>query len=299
MRHLNYNHLHYFWTVANEGSIVAASRQLHITPQTISGQIKLLEDAVGDALFQRVGRNLVLTDTGGLVKQYADDIFAVGAELSQLVRNGKPLANPVLNVGIVDSIPKLVAYRVLKPALAPEQDLRVVCREGDLETLLADLSVHRLDLLISDRPMPVGTNVKAYDHRLGESVVGLFSSQQTASRYRRSFPQSLDEAPMLLPLPGSTLRRDLEAWFESIAVRPHTVAEFDDSALLKVFGEAGAGIFPAPLAIASEVERMYSARLIGQIDTVKEAYLAISPERKLKHPVVVDIIRLAREHLFG
>lgn len=297
MRHLNYNHLHYFWTVANEGSIARASELLHITPQTISGQLKLLEEVIGEPLFQRVGRGLALTDNGRLIKQYADEIFTLGAELSQVVRSRQPQASPVLNVGIVNSIPKLIAYRLLEPALSASEAVRVVCLEADLEKLLADLAIHRLDLVISDRPIPVGMSVKAYNHRLGESVIGFFSSKRSAARYQRNFPRSLDGAPMLLPVNTTALRRELDDWFDRVDVRPRIVAECEDSALLKAFGEAGVGIFPAPQAIAAEVERMYNARAIGVAAEVRENYVAISPERRLKHPAVLDIIEHARGQL--
>ena len=297
MRHLNYSHLHYFWTVANEGSIARASELLHITPQTISGQLKLLDDAVGEPLFQRAGRGLVLTDTGRLVKQYADDIFALGGELAQVVR-GRQSASQVLNVGIVHSIAKLIAYRVLQPVVAAQSGMRLSCREGDLDELAADLAVHRLDLVLSDRRLPVNTSVKAYNHTLGESAIAFFSKPAAIRRYRADFPRSLHGAPMLLPGRGSALRRELDDWFERIDVEPRVVAEFDDSALLKMFGAGDAGVFPAPHAIAPEIERMYSARVIGLAEGVQETYLAISPERRLKNPAVLEIIEGAREQLF-
>lgn len=297
MRHLNYSHLHYFWTVANEGSIARASEVLHITPQTISGQLKLLDEAVGEPLFQRVGRGLTLTDTGSMVKEYADDIFALGGELAQVVR-GRQSASQVLNVGIVNSIAKLISYRVLQPAVAADSSMRLSCREGELDELLADLAVHRLDLVLSDRRMPVNTSVKAYNHSLGESDIALFSKPSAIRRYQRDFPRSLHGAPMLLPGRGSAMRRELDDWFERIEVEPRVVAEFDDSALLKMFGAGGAGVFPAPHAIAPEIERMYSARVIGLAEGVRETYLAISPERRLKNPAVLQIIESAREQLF-
>ena len=297
MRHLNYSHLHYFWTVANEGSIARASEVLHITPQTISGQLKLLEESVGEALFQRAGRGLVLSDTGRLVKQYADEIFTLGAELSQVVK-GQQARSRVLHVGIVNSIAKLIAYRVLQPVLASEEAVRLECYEGGLDDLLADLAVHRLDMVISDRPIPVGMNVKAYNHTLGSSVIAFFSKPAAVRRYKSSFPESLADAPLLLPVHSSAMRRELDDWFERVGIEPRVVAEFDDSALLKMFGAAGACVFPAPYAIDAEIERMYSARVVGLAEDVRETYLVISPERKLKQPVVLDIIERAREQLF-
>ncbi len=299
MRHINYNHLQYFWTVANEGSVARAAEVMHVTPQTISGQLKLLEDYIGEPLFQRAGRGLVLSDTGRLVKRYADDIFAVGAELSSLVRGRQLHGYPVLHVGIVNSIPKLTAYRILKPVMSSEQRVRLVCQEADLESLLGGLALHRLDIVISDRPIPVGVQVKAYNHELGQGCIAFFVSRRLAARYKREFPGCLQGAPMLLPTTGSALRRDLDDWFERVGVRPEVVAEFDDSALMKAFGQAGAGVFPAPASIAAEIERMYHTGKIGEVEALKETYLAISPERRLRHPAVVAMMDMARENLFN
>ncbi len=298
MRHLNYNHLLYFYTVAREGSIARAAEKLHLTPQTISGQLKLLEEMVGEPLFHRVGRGLVLSETGLLVKQYADEIFSLGAELSQRIRDKQYGSSMLLNVGIVDSMPKLIAYRILQPVLTLDSPVRLTCHEGNLERLLSELAVHRLDVVLSDRPLPTGLSIKAYNHRLGVSDVALFAQKRQASKYIKHFPASLDNAPMLLPLSNSILRRSLDDWFEQIGVTPHLVAEFDDSALLKMFGGAGAGIFPAPQAIADEVAHMYHARQIGVATGVSETYYAISPERKLKHSAVVHFTAVAQQQLF-
>jgi len=298
IRHLNYNHLYYFWTVAKEGSITRASEILHITPQTISGQLKLLEDTVGESLFQRQGRGLSLTDTGHVVNIYAEEIFSLGSELSQRLANKEPGKPLELNVGVVFSIAKLITYRMLEPILEQPETIRVVCWEGNLEKLLSDLAVHKLDLVLSDRPMPAGLNVKAYNHMLGESEVSFFSQKRKAVSYKNKFPQSLDKAPMLLPVKTNVLRRNLDDWFDQVEVAPKVVAEFDDSALLKAFGSAAVGVFPSPSVIKEEVEHMYHAREIGKVDGVKETYYAISPERKLKHPGVMSITEQAREKLF-
>ena len=299
MRHLNYNHLLYFWTVAREGSIAQASKTLHLTPQTISGQLKLLEEAVGEPLFQRVGRGLVLTDAGHMVNQYAEEIFSLGAELTQKVRSKQPGIPTALNVGVVNSIAKLIAYRILQPALELEDPVRIVCWEADLDKLLGDLAVHRLDLVLSDRPIPTGLNVRAYNHTLGESGISFFAHKRLAPRYARRFPASLNGAPLLMPVHTSALRRSLDDWFERENISPKVIAEFDDSALLKAFGEAGIGIFPAPTAITPQVELMYHARSIGTVTDLVESYYAISPERKLKHPAVVRITEIARAGLFS
>lgn len=299
MRHLNYNHLLYFWTVAREGSIARASEVLHITPQTISGQLKQLEDTIGDSLFQRQGRGLILTDTGQIVNLYAEEIFSLGAELTQRLHSQEPGKPLELNVGIVFSIPKLIAYRILEPVLEMEDSIRIVCWEGNLEKMLSDLAVHKLDLVLSDRPMPTGLNVKAYNHVLGESTISFFSRKRNASRYRKKFPHSLHNAPVLLPVKTNVLRRSLDDWFDEIEVIPRVVAEFDDSALLKAFGQAEVGVFPSSTAITEEVEHMYHASSIGVVEELKETYYAISPERKLKHPGVMCITETARTRLFN
>ncbi|MFK8020748.1 MAG: transcriptional activator NhaR [Pseudomonadales bacterium] len=299
MRHLNYNHLQYFWTVVRKGSIARASESLHLTPQTISGQLKSLEDAVGQPLFHRVGRGLVPSAMGQVVYQYADEIFTLGAELTERVRDGDEGVPLTLNVGLVNSIAKLISYRIVQPALEMEDGLKVVCTEGRLDSLLADLAIHKLDIVISDRPVPTGLNVRAFNHVLGESPIAFFAQPRTAIHAAKKFPQSLDQAPMLMPLSTNALRQGLDDWFDQMDVSPKIVAEFDDSALLKAFGEAGAGIFPAPAAITEEVERMYHVRCIGIAEGVSESYYAISPERKIKHPAVVSITAAARENLFA
>lgn len=297
MRHLNYNHLLYFWTVAREGSIVKATEILHLTPQTISGQLKLLEESVGEPLFHRVGRGLSMTETGHMVYQYADEIFMLGAELTSRVKTGRVIVPAVLSVGIVSSIPKLVTAQILQPVFDSEIPIRLVCREGGLERLLGDLAVHQLDMVLSDRPIPSGLSVKAFSHALGVSEIALFGRKGTTRRYEKNFPQCLDKAPILLPTIDNPIRRALDEWFDENNVSPTLIAEFEDSALMKAFGEAGNGLFPSPLAISAEVEQMYHSKCIGPAIPVEEKYFAISPERKLKHPAVLNIIEAARSHL--
>ncbi len=298
MRHLNYSHLQYFWTVAREGSVARAAEVLNLTPQTISGQLKLLDEAVGQPLFNRVGRRLVLSEMGRMVYDYAEEIFTVGAELANVVR-GQQMGGPSsLSVGIVSSMPKLIAERIVAPAMMAEQSVRVRCHEASLEQLLSELAVHRLDIVLSDQPVPDGLNLKAYNHRLGESSMSFFALRSQARRYRSRFPESLADAPMLLPSPNSALRRRLDDWFEAHSVFPRIVGEFDDSALLKAFGEAGAGIFAGPTVIAEEICRMYRMSVIGETDEIKERYYAISPERRLRHASVVLITDTARADLF-
>jgi LysR family transcriptional activator of nhaA len=294
MRHLNYNHLLYFWTVAREGSVAKAAESLHLTPQTISGQLKMLEDTIGEPLFQRVGRGLVITEMGRVVEQYADEIFTLGSELTQRVKSKQPGAPVTFNVGIVNSIPKLIAYKILEPALHLSEPIKIVCLESDLDGLLGDLAVHKLDLVLSDRSIPTGLNVKAYSHELGESNLSFFGTPELIAQYPGEFPNLLDDAPVLLPMNDHALRRNLDDWFDQSDISPKIVAEFDDSALLKAFGEGGSGFFPAPSAMKRQVERMYNVKAVGEIKNVSEHFFVISPERKLKHPAVVAITEAAR-----
>ena len=299
MRHLNYNHLQYFWAVAREGSIARASESLHLTPQTISGQLKLLDEAIGQPLFNRVGRRLVLSDMGRVVFEYADEIFSVGAELASVVRGNHMSGPKSLSVGIVSSMPKLIAERIVAPTMMSEQPIRVRCHESSLEQLLSELAVHKLDLVLSDQPVPDGLGLTAYNHRLGDSGMSFFAQRSQARRYRGRFPESLNNTAMLLPSQHSALRRRLDDWFETHELSPQIAGEFDDSALLKAFGEAGAGLFAAPTVIAEEICRMYRMSVIGHTDEIKERFYAISAERRLKHPSVVMITDTARSDLFA
>ena len=243
MRHLNYSHLQYFWVVAREGSIVKAAEVLHLTPQTISGQLKLLDEAVGHRLFERAGRGLALSEMGHVVYDYAEDIFSLGAELTSIVRNRHANGSGLLSVGVVSSMPKLIVERIVAPAMLNDDPLRVRCSEASLEQLLSNLAVHRLDLVLSDQPMPSGLSLRAYNHFLGESGLSFFAPKSLSRRLRNNFPESLHDAAILLPARTSALRRQLDEWFERNDIAPSIVGEFDDSALLKAFGEAGAGRF--------------------------------------------------------
>ena len=299
MRHLNYNHLQYFWTVAREGSIAKAADVLHLTPQTISGQLKLLDESVGQPLFQRSGRRLVLSEIGRIVYEYADEIFSVGAELAHVVKSANFRSPSNLTVGMVSSMPKLVCERIIAPAIAGDRELRIRCHEASLENLLSELAVHRLDLVLSDQPVPDGLGLKAYNHRLGTSGMSFFAKSATARRYRGRFPESLNDAPMLLPASFSAVRRRLDDWFESKKIVPRIAGEFDDSALLKAFGDAGAGLFASPTVIEEEIRRMYRVSVVGRTDEIEERFYAISSERKLKHESVLLITDAARKDLFG
>jgi LysR family transcriptional activator of nhaA len=299
MNWLNYHHLLYFHTVAREGSVVRAAERLHLTQPTVSGQIKMLEDALGERLFDRVGRRLVLTDIGRLVYGYADEIFALGRELMDVL-NDRPSGRPFrLVVGVADVMPKLMVQRLLAPALALPEGVHLVCHEDKTDRLLASLALHELDVVLADTPMPPGVGVRAFSHLLGESGVAFFAQKPVAARLFRRFPASLDQAPMLLPTDNTALRRSLDEWFGAQGLTPRVVAEFEDSALLKVFGEQGLGVFPAPSIIEREVCREYRVAIVGHAEGIVERFYAISLEKKLKHPAVVAISDGARRDLFG
>jgi LysR family transcriptional activator of nhaA len=290
MEWINYHHLLYFWAVAREGGLVQAGRLLRLSHPTLSAQIHALEDRLGEPLFERIGRRLVLTEVGRVVFRYADEIFALGREMLDAVR-GRSTARARFDVGIVDVVPKLVVRRLLEPALALAPPVRLVCHESTHERLLADLAVHALDIVISDAPVPTGSPVRAYNHLLGETGITFFGTRALAAQARRGFPRSLDGLPVLLPLENLTLRRALNAWFDRHDVRPRVVGEFEDSALLKVFGADGAGLFPAPTVVEDEVRAQYRVSVAGRTDDVRERYYAISLEPRLKNPAVVAMVR--------
>jgi len=295
---INYKHLHYFWVVAKEGGIARASERLHLTPQTISGQLSILEENLGESLFHRVGRNLELTEIGRLALSYADEIFVLGGELEEVLRNlpsGRPM---VFKVGVADVVPKSIAYRLLAPALELPESVRIVCRENNIESLLAELALHRLDLVIADSPIPHGVNVRGFNHQLGECGISFFATPKLANTLSDDFPQNLNGAPMLLPGETTVIHSRLLNWFDNQHIHPHIVGEFDDSALMKAFGQAGTGIFIAPTPIANEVEKQYGVTVIGKIEDVREQFYAISVERRISHPAVAAITETAREWLF-
>ncbi len=285
---LNYHHLRYFWAVVREGGITRASERLHVSQPAISAQLRELERSLGARLYTRSGRSIVLTDVGRLVFQYAEQIFGIGKELLEVV-SGRSAPRPrALSIGIVDAVPKLIVYRLVEPALRLEPAVRVVCVEGKLDRLLADLATHHLDLVLSDAPAPASAKVKAWSHLLGESGVGFFGVPAFRS-LRRRFPGSLSSVPLLMPAEAATLRRSIDRWFEAHGVTPNIVGEFEDSALMKVFGQKGLGLFPAPLALAPDIKAQYGAELVGRLDGLVERAYAITVERRLKHPAAVAI----------
>jgi LysR family transcriptional regulator, transcriptional activator of nhaA len=296
---LNLQHLLYFWTVAREGTIARATQLLHVTQPTISGQLRVLERTIGERLFVKRGRLLVLTEVGDTVFRYADEIFALGSELVATL-NGKPSGHPQrFVVGISDSLPKVTTYRLLEPVLALGDALHCVFRIDKSERLLADLAVHAIDLVLSDTPLPPTIHVKAYNHLLGESGITIFGTATLAARYRRGFPRSLDGAPFVIPTSNTALRRSLDAWSNESGIHPRLVCEVEDVALLQVLGQAGLGLFAAPSVVSDDIRRRYDVRVVGRLDTVRERFYAISVERRLTHPAVLAMQQGAKAGLFG
>ena len=299
MEWVNYHHLLYFWVVAREGGLLPAGRVLRLSHPTLSAQIHALEDALGEKLFAKVGRKLALTEVGRVVFRYADEIFTLGREMLDTVK-GRSTGQPLrLNVGVVDVVPKLVVRRLLQPALSLSEPVRIVCYEASYEKLLAELALHSLDIVIAESPVPSGSSVRAFNHLLGETGVSFFGAKSLASAFKRGFPKSLDGAPMLLPLDNSVLGRALHQWFDRHGIKPRVVAQFEDSALLKVFGADGVGIFTAPTAVEKEVCRQYGVSVLGRAPEVRERFYAVSVERRLKNPAIVAISEAARHELFA
>ena len=294
---INLKHLHYFWVVAKQGGVARASEMLHLTPQTISGQINLLEDKLGQALFTRSGRSLELTETGRLALSYAEEIFALSSELEQNMRNPAGDRPMQFRVGTADVVPKTIAYRLLSPILEMPESTRILCRENSLEQLLADLALHRVDMVLADGPIPPGIDVRGFNHPLGECGISFFGKAEIIDELLDEFPHSLTGAPLLIPSDINRVHDRLLGWLEGQRVYPRIVGEFDDSALMKVFGQAGVGIFVAPTAIAEEVETHYGVRQLGQTDAVREQFFAISVERRISHPAVSIITEAARQWL--
>ena len=294
MERLNFHHLRCFWAVAREGSIAAACRTLNLTQPTISKQIGDLEDALGESLFRRSGRRLHLTDVGKMVYAYADEIFSLGQELTDALR-GKTTGRPMrMLVGVSDVVPKLLTRLVLAPALSIHPPVHLICREGKSDRLLADLAVSGLDVVLTDAPLAPGSRIRAFNHHLGEYDVGVFAAGNLAGELREGFPASLDGCPALLPTENTTLRRSIDAWLDRHEIRPRVVAEFEDSALLKAFAEAGLGVFFAPTVLTDAVRHQYGVESIGLADGVTESLYAVTVERKIRHPGVTAVIEAAR-----
>lgn len=288
---LNYKQLHHFWKVARAGGIARASERSGLAPQTLSGQVATLEATLGVTLFRRQGRRLALTETGHMVLAYAEEIFRVGSELEEaLLSRAAGRAIP-FRVGVADVVPKTIAWLLLEPSMKLAEPMRIVCREDKLERLLGELAIHKLDVVLADTPLPANMDVRGYSHKLAESAVALFATQSLADDLSGPFPACLDRAPLLLPGADAALRRPMMHWFEEQRVAPRIVGEFDDSALMKSFGQAGAGIFPAPELIADQVCRQYGVHRLGRLDGVTESFYAISVERRITHPATLAISR--------
>ena len=297
---MNFKHLHYFWAAAKAGGIVRAGEQLHISPQTLSGQIKLLEQRLGCALFRKAGRGLEITDEGRLVLGYADQIFALGAELQAKVgtaQRGAPALD--FHVGIADSVPKAIAYRLLEPALSVSEHVRLICHEGKFQELLGQLAVHRVDLVIADEAMGRHVSVKAFNHLLGSTAMSFFAAPALRRALRGTFPRCLDGAPMLLQGASSAMRQRFDFWIGTQKIRPRVIGEFDDAALMKAFGSEGRGVFMTPSVLETETSAQYGVRVVGRTSELIEEFYAVTIERRISHPCVAAITDAARQQLSG
>ncbi|HLL24931.1 MAG TPA: transcriptional activator NhaR [Kofleriaceae bacterium] len=298
MEWLNYHHLLYFWTVAREGGLAPAGKVLRLSQSAISGQIHRLEESLGQQLFDRRGRKLEMTEMGRVVYRYAEQIFGLGRELLDVVRE-RPTDRPLrLVVGISDVVPKLLIRQLLAPALQHDHRVSLVCHEESFDRLLSSLAAHVLDVVISDAPVPPDSEKRLFNHVLGESTITMVAPSSLAPGLRRNFPRSLHKAPLLLPLTGSSLRRNLDSWFEAEGVQPEVVAEAEDSALLKAFAADGMGAIFIPTVIAKTVCQRYDVVEIAVVDAVRERYYAITAEKRLAHPAVLAIRNAARADLF-
>ncbi|MEQ1683395.1 MAG: transcriptional activator NhaR [Burkholderiaceae bacterium] len=297
---MNFKHLHYFWAAAKAGGVMRAGEQLHTTPQTLSGQIKLLEERFGRKLFRKRGRHLELTDDGHVAMAYADDIFALGNELETAMRQAAGSARTLdFRVGVADSVPKAVAYRLLEPSWSVPEPVRLICHEGKFRDLLAQLSVHRLDLVIADEPMSRHVSVKAFNHALGSTSMTFHCTREVKATLKGRFPACLNNAPMLIQGAASAIRQRLDQWFVKHQVQPRIVGEFDDGALMKAFGREGRGVFLAPAVLERETCEQYGVQVLGRTDELVEEFFAISSERRINHPCVSAITNSARGQLFG
>ena len=297
---MNFKHLHYFWVTARAGGIMRAGEQLHTTPQTLSGQIKLLEEWLGRKLFRKSGRQLALTDEGRLALGYADQIFALGAELEDALRQARSGQRVLeFRVGVADSVAKSVAYRLLEPALSVAEPVRLIGSEGKFPDLLAQLALHRLDLVIADEPLSRRMSVKAFNHALGTTTMSFFCAPALKAQLKGPFPQCLNDAPMLIQGVASSVRQQLEGWLTQHQIRPRVVGEFDDGALMTAFGREGRGVFMSPAVLEQEIVAQYGVEVIGRSSELVEEFFAVSVERRITHPCVAAITQAARGRLFG
>jgi LysR family transcriptional activator of nhaA len=297
---MNFKHLHYFWVTAKAGGIMRAGEQLHTTPQTLSGQIKLLEEWLGRKLFRKAGRQLELTDDGRLALGYADEIFALGAEMESALRQahgGKRVLE--FRVGVADSVAKSVAYRLLEPALSIDEPVRLIGSEGKFPDLLAQLALHRLDLVIADEPLSKRVSVQAFNHPLGTTAMSFFAAPAVRRALTGAFPQCLNGAPMLIQGAASSVRQQLEGWLTRNQIHPRVVGEFDDGALMTAFGREGRGVFMSPTVLEAETVAQFGVEVIGRSSVLVEEFFAVSVERRITHPCVAAITSAARSQLFS
>jgi LysR family transcriptional regulator, transcriptional activator of nhaA len=298
MEWLNYHHLLYFWTVARDGSITKASETLHLAPPTISEQIRSLEESLEVKLFEKQGRSLVLTDQGRVAYEYAEEIFARGRELTEVLSGSTAGRRPPFTIGIADVVPKLIAYRLILPALKLPDPIRLVCRDADPDQLIAQLAIREVDLVISDAPLDPSIRIKAFSHLLGQSGLTFFAHPRLVKQLNMRFPKCLDDLPFLMPADNTDLRRSLEHWFNHQGVRPIIAGEFEDSALAAVFSEAAVGAFAAPTPTEAQVKRQYGLSVLGRTRDIVASFYAISLDRRLKHPAVIAISEFAHRSVF-
>ena len=295
---MNFKHLYYFWVTAKAGGIVRAGEQLHTTPQTLSGQIKLLEAWLGRRLFRKTGRHLELTDEGRLALGYADQIFTLGAEMETALRQaGGGQKTLEFRVGVADSVAKSVVYRLLEPALSMSEPVRLICSEGKFPDLLAQLALHRLDLVMADEPMSGRVSIKAFNHLLGSTPMSFFCAPVLRKLLKGDFPQCLNDAPLLIQGASSSVRKQLDSWFTKHQIHPRIIGEFDDGALMKAFGREGRGIFMSASVLEAETLTQYGVEMIGRTDEMVEDFFAVSVERRITHPCVAAITQAARGRL--
>jgi len=295
---LNYHHLRYFWTVVRTGSIAKACEELRLAPPTVSAQIRELEEQLGEKLLERAGRGLVPTEMGRRVFRQADELFAIGHEILDTVRH-RPTQRPLrLAVGIDDVLPKIVAYRILEPALRMKTPVQLMCREGTLEALAGELAMHELDVVLSDAPVTPNSNQRVYSRHLGRSGVIWMGGEALRRKHGRGFPKSLDGAPILLPTDDTAIRLRLDQWFASLGIHPRIVGEFEDYALLRIFAQAGAGVFPAPAILEAQYKREGRVRRLGVARGVDADFYAITADERLGHPAVAAICEHAARNVF-
>ena len=298
-RWLNYHHLYYFWVIAKRGSVTEACEELRLSQPAVSAQLKSLEESLGHKLFERHARGLTLTEFGHIALKYAEEIFTLGNEFLRVLDGSTYSRLPVLHVGIADVVPKILAYRLIETVLDKQQRTRIICHEDKTEILIADLALQKIDLILCDSSIPQSTKVKAFSHFLGECGVTFLAKDSLAKQLKRGFPHSLDSKPLMLPTDAAAIRRPLDSWFEEQGIRPQVLMEFQDSALMEIFAQGGHGVIPVPSNIEDEVMNDYGLKLVGRTDEVKEKFYLISLERKIKNPLISQMVERSQSKIFG